>query len=91
MPPVSPVCIDMVKKFLAKDTKMRPTGPELLKHPWLKDEEQEKKNEEMKAEQEQKKVTEKELKNAEGMRQDVPQTLALRRMELMKRLDKVLL
>lgn len=83
MPPVGPVCIDLVKKFLSKDTKMRPTGPELLRHPWVMDEENKKE-----PAKEDAKVDEKTVKNAEGMRQDVPQTLALRRMELMKRLDK---
>jgi serine/threonine protein kinase len=37
MPPVSAICIDLVKKFLQKDAKLRPGGLELLKHPWIQD------------------------------------------------------
>mgnify|MGYP001224908141 CR=1 FL=1 len=68
---------------------MRPGAIEMLKHPWLKEEEGAAAAAAPKADDKPKeKATEKQLKDAEGMKQDVPQTLALRRMELMKRLDK---
>jgi len=100
MPPVSAICIDLVKKFLQKDAKLRPTGFEFLKHPWVmdQDESQRKDAEEQKKKQDDArsamaaddldKEKKKQLKNAENMKQDVPQTLALRRMELLKRMDQ---
>jgi len=101
MPAVSAICIDLVKKFLQKDAKLRPSGYELLKHPWVADKEGE--DERKQAEEAKKKHEEarkamaaealeaekkKQLKTAEAMKQDVPQTLALRRMELMKRAEQ---